>query len=103
MRYLVVFGIVALVACTPPTNNRTVAILTVAETCQAYASALRILAAHRAAGRLSDDEVEKVTLSHTMADAICLGPPPLDATDAAIKVANQVAVLMLIVSSKEQQ
>jgi hypothetical protein len=97
------FGALLLLAsCTLPwEQQKNVTILTVAEACNAYTAALRVLTPHKAAGLLSEEEIATVNRANQVTDPICSGEPPADPVDAVARVSNAVTTVMLIVATEE--
>lgn len=99
---LSVIALVMLVSCQPNTlTPHQVAILTLAQACEAYAGALRVLAPRRAAGLLSADDIANVEFTNQFTDRICVGPPPTDPSAAITRVNEAVSSVMLIVARSE--
>ena len=84
----------------PPNSLATVSL---AEACNAYAGALNVLAPQKAAGVLNEAEVAKVNKLNLVVDPICTNPvPPVDPIDAVTRVTNSVTQVMLIVYAQQK-
>ena len=84
----------------PPNSLATVSL---AEACNAYAGALNVLAPQKAAGALSEEDVAKVYALNFVVDPICTNPvPPADPVDAVTRVTNSVTQVMLIVYAQQK-
>ena len=104
MRKLFAIGVLVctLTACQSPNQDEEVtAILTVAEACNAYAAALRVLTPYRKAGQLTPEQVAAVDQANEVSDDVCLGPPPADPADAVNRLTDAMAQVMLVVSTEE--
>lgn len=84
-----------------PDEQRNVSVLTLAEACEAYAGALRVLTPRKSAGLLSPEEIARVDQLNQSTDMVCTGPPPADPVDAVARVSNAVTTVMLIAANSE--
>jgi len=91
----------ALEACqTTPAQQTTIAQLSVAEACDAYAGALNVLAPQRAMGKLSVQEVARINDLNASVDPICSAKtPPADVDAAITQVSSAVTQAMFIFDS----
>jgi hypothetical protein len=86
----------------PPDDQRSAIYLTLAQSCGAYAGALRVLTMQRAAGQLTQEEIDNVDRVNRITDVICApGKPPADPDEAVATVNSAVASVMSIASSHD--
>ena len=98
---LLIVGLV-LSGCSGVPSN-TIATVSLAEACNAYAGALNVLAPQKAVGALTDKQVAQVNYLNLVVDPICTNPvPPADPADAALRVSNAVTQAMLIVYAQQK-
>lgn len=102
MRKLILgLPLLALFACQGlPNEQANVATLTLAQSCDAYAGALRVLTPQKAAGLLSADEIATVNQANATADLVCQGEPPANPAEAIARVNAAVTTIMLIAAQE---
>lgn len=86
---------------TTPNQQKNISIITLAQACQAYSAALRVLAPRKAVGLLSEEEIATVNRTNVATDQVCIGSPPADSGEAVMRVSNAVTTVMLIVATEE--
>jgi hypothetical protein len=90
-RYLAIAALVALTGCGSTKITPAESVLL---SCDAFASALSVLAPMRAEGKLSDGTVKLVDQTRTAVDPICEGDAPdVDASVKSLAVDNGVKLL----------
>ena len=87
----------------PGIPSNTLATVSLAEACNAYAGALNVLAPQKAAGALSDQQIAQVSYLNTIVDPVCTNPvPPANPAEAVTRVTSAVTQAMLIVYAQQK-
>jgi len=86
-----------------PEQRRVAATLTVAESCDAYTAASRTVRPHVEAGLLTRAQLDQIEQANTVADSVCMGPPPANVADAVARLNEAVTRLLLIAAAHDQE
>lgn len=71
------------------------------QACGAYSAAFSTAVSLRAAGKLSQADIDAITLMDTTVTPICTGPLPADPTAATQQVTAAVTTLLLMEAAKK--
>lgn len=97
MRILTFVLVLGLAACTTTQTTQ----VTYVQACGAYSAAFSTAVALRQAGKLSQAEIDTITLVDSKITPICTGPLPVDPTAAAQQVTAAVTQLLILEAAKK--
>lgn len=89
MKYLPLATLLLLASCASQDRYNAVA-----TACQTYSAALRTAAALNNAGKLSPNQVEKITATVKPAEQVCTGPAPVNDKIALQNVTNAILTVL---------